>query len=124
MRTSFIAGGGFSQTVAIPPDLLGKPYLLRISTTQTLPDQDITESGFVYVDWQGQANQESFTSPLVANNFDAIPSSDGFIKIDPAGGSATRFITINASLGSRVKLSNTLDSNGKSVILVEEPGAQ
>ena len=118
VRTSFIAGPGFAQVITIPPNLLGKPYLLRISSTSFGQGAQIKETGFAYIDWQGQANQQSFASPLVANSFDAVDTSDGFIKVDR--GSPTQFITINASIGARLKLSNVLDSDGKGIILIEK----
>lgn len=117
VRTSFIAGPGFSQTISLPPNLLGKPYTLRISSTQFSPDAEIRESGFVFVEWQGQANPQSFAAPLVANYFDAIPAT-GVIEKDQQGTPVTTFITIHS--GSKIKLSNVRDTDGKSIILIEQ----
>jgi hypothetical protein len=117
VHTAAIAGPGFSQQVAIPPDLLGKPYTLRISSPQVAQQANITESAFVYVEWQGQGNPESFPSPLSFNNFAAVESLPFISYLAPQQPNYVGFITIDSTSGS-VSMANTYDSSGNQVIII------
>ena len=60
IQTAFVAGPGFSQQVSIPRDLLGKPYKIQVSYG---PSAASTETGFVYVEWQGASGDASLSAP-------------------------------------------------------------
>ena len=116
VRTAFIAGPGFSQEIALPARLLGKPYQIRISSSADLPlDTPITETGFIYVEWLGTSGQpQSFSAPAATPAFRAA-NSPPFITTDG------NFISIDASMCRRMNLTNVIDSaDGKNVIRVEK----
>lgn len=115
VHTAFIAGPGFSQEITLPVRLLGKPYQIKISSSADLPQgAPITETGFIYVEWQGAAGQQSFTAPAATPAFRAADSSP-FIATEG------NFIEINASVCQKLNLSSIIDSaDGKNVILVEK----
>ena len=90
IRTAFIAGSGFSQSVAVPPDILGKPYVIGVSHSG---DPGISETGFVYVYWQGQLRNASLSAPTVTSDYGMVTSGSfmtgdkgaEIIRINPAG---------------------------------------
>jgi len=117
VHTAFIAGPGFSQEVALPLKLLGKDYSIRVSSS-TLPlsqpvQSGVGETGFVYVDWQGTADTQTFSVPSVTSAFRATESRP-FISIDG------NFIEIDASKCQRLNISSVTDSSGNDEILFEK----
>ena len=114
VRTAFIAGPGFVQDIELSPRLLGKPYVMRLSSAgEPGPDQEIRETGFIYVKWQGQNDQSSFSAPAATSHF--LPKYDGKMVRDDSG-----FILVNASAGTRLRMSSIYDELGKSVIKIEK----
>lgn len=114
VRTAFIAGPGFVQDLVLPPNLLGKPYAIRLSSAaEPGLGQDIRETGFIYVDWQGQTDSASFSAPAATPLFDA--ETDGSVVTYESG-----FITIHPSDGQAIRMSNTLDESGRNAIKVEK----
>lgn len=86
--TAFVAGPGFVETVAVPRDILGKHYWLWISKS---PDASARETGMVYVEWQSEGKNESFSAPTVTASYSWVNSNmvsapGNFILIDPAKG--------------------------------------
>jgi len=114
VRTAFIAGPGFSQDIEIPSSLLGKPYVMRLSSAgPSGPGMQIRETGFIYVEWQGQSDRSSFSAQAAASRFQA--KYDPQVVRDDSG-----FILINASAGTRIRMSNAYGENGENVIVVEK----
>ena len=114
VRTAFIAGPGFSQDIEMPPNLLGKPYVMRLSSAgEPGPDQEIRETGFIYIEWQRQNDRSSFSAPAATPQF--LAKYDGKMVRDDSG-----FILVNASAGTRLRMSSIYDELGKSVIKIEK----
>ncbi|HIH19609.1 TPA: hypothetical protein HA225_06605 [Candidatus Micrarchaeota archaeon] len=99
IETAFVAGKGFSQTVTLPSNIHGKPYIITVSKAERA---DLKETGFVYVDWQGPSRINSFSAPTITSSYDLLVDPSGFIS-NPNANS----ILINASKGLRVKIENT-----------------
>ena len=118
VHTSAIAGPGFSQKVDIPPDLLGKPYTIRISSPQVAKQSKITESAFVYVEWQGQNNLQSFPAPLSFNNFYSTGSLPFITYQSAQSPDYVAFITIDSAHGTSVSMENSYDPDGNQVIII------
>ena len=97
IRTAYIAGNGFEERVTIPKDILNKPYTLSISRNQNPTG---TETGFVYVEWQGPNGPRSFSASTITSNYNAA-ISPGFIFY-----SSPYMITINASRNLPINISN------------------
>lgn len=71
IQTTFIAGDGFEQTVRLPSDLLGKPYLLMVSKGES---PQISQTGLVYVSWDAADRGGSFSAPTVTTNYTVTTS--------------------------------------------------
>lgn len=99
IRTAFVAGSGFEETISLPTNILGKPYTLSVTTYQT-PTQK--ETGFVYVDWRGQSGMASYSAPTIAGRYTYVSDPDA-VSYDA---SSSR-IVINASKGFPIKINNT-----------------
>ena len=108
IQTAFVAGPGFSQLVSIPRDLLGKPYKLELSGG---PAPSSTETGFVYVEWQGADGNASFSAPTITTSYSALTDAD-FVTEDSGR------ITLNPSVCQTVNMTNSFDSGGNDVIRI------
>ena len=98
IQRAFMAGPGFSQSVAIPPTLLGKPYSLAISHSGAAAS---AQTGIVYVWWDSPGQSGSFSATTITTNYEAT-TTPGFISND------VNLIRINSSIGSV----NMTNSNG------------
>ena len=90
IHTAFVAGPGFVESVSLPPDILGRRYLLFVSAA---PDASAQETGLVYVNWESIGKNSSFSAPTVTASY--IPTIDGSMVTYPPG----NFIVIDPSKG-------------------------
>ena len=105
IHTAFVAGSGFSQEFSIPSNILGRPYLLQVSAA---PGPATTETGFIYVVWQGSSGEASLSAPTITTDYRATEFQD-FIKVSATTGR----ITIDASKGQGICMRN---ANGAIII--------
>ena len=102
IRTAFVAGDGFGQSISIPTNILNKPYTLSITSAGTA---STTPTGYVYVEWQGVNGQESVSAATMTTNYNATACTtsnpNAFICQNVSGR-----ITINASQQHMVIMSN------------------
>ena len=99
IQTAFVAGPGFSQQVSIPHDLLGKPYKLVLSKGLSPAS---TETGFVYVEWNGIRGNTSFSAPAITSAY-SVTESGSFIVLD----TPTNQIIIDPNQGQQLCMRNT-----------------
>jgi len=99
MHTAFVAGPGFSESVGVPRDILGKRYLLFVSTSS---DASAQETGIVYVNWESSGGNASFSAPTVTASYTYAEGPDGMVTSPPG----SNFIIIDPSRGSALNISN------------------
>jgi len=99
IHTAFVAGPGFSETIRLTPDILGKRYWIFVSMS---PDASAQETGMVYVDWESTDKNSSFSAPTITANYLHTEDANGMVTF-PAGGN---FIVIDPAKGSYLNISN------------------
>jgi len=119
IHTAFVAGPGFSQTVTIPNRLLGKPYIIALSFD---PSPATTETGFVYVEWQGSSGNASFSAPTITTAYKptttgGVNNDNGFITIR----ANTSLIIIDSAYGQALCMKNKMESGANKITI--EPAA-
>lgn len=102
INTAFVAGPGFSQQFSVPPNILGRPYQIQVSSG---PSPASTETGFVYVVWQGSSGEASLSSPTITTDYKSnglVNATTGRITID--GGQSICMQNINESGLNRIEI--------------------
>lgn len=94
VHVAFVAGPGFSQTISMPPTLLGKDYNITVSrpsSSTAAGYQASTETGFAYVEWKSPSGTASVSAPTLTTAYDAtlcdgigVNSETGFVEINPS----------------------------------------
>jgi hypothetical protein len=101
IQVAFVAGPGFSGSTSVPPSILGKPYMLYVSTS---PYAGSSETGFVYVEWESAGRNASFSAPTVTADYGITQDQSGMVTLIDNGDS--RFIAVNPLQGSVLNISN------------------
>jgi hypothetical protein len=91
IQRAFMAGPGFSQSVAIPSTLLGKPYIIAVSHAS---DPGSSQTGIVYVWWNSPGQSGSFSAPTVTTSYSLSANVPGYITDDG------KLIWMNSSIGT------------------------
>ena len=97
-----LAGTGFSQTVSVPNDLLGKSYNVTISRPPLgSGNQASVETGFVYVEWLASDGRPgSVSSPTITTKYQMVAGVPGITN------NSQDFVVIQSGIG-RLNLSNS-----------------
>jgi len=105
IHTAFVAGPGFSQTIAIPNKLLGKPYKIALSYGNNPATR---ETGFVYVEWRGPSGNASFSAPTITTAYKPTTTSNndtGFITLRNS-----TFIVVDSAYNQTLCMRNIMES--------------
>ncbi len=107
IKVAFVAGPGFSQTVSMPPLLLGKNYTITVSRPSSETPggyQADTETGFVYVEWQSSSGTASVSAPTLTTSYDFVrcagitSNTQGFVVIIPSQAGPFRMYNLGGTI--------------------------
>lgn len=102
VHVAFVAGPGFSGSAIVPPNILGKRYMLYMSAS---PHAESRETGLIYVEWESAGGRKGFSAPSVTADYGIKQlDADGMVTLIDNGDS--EFIAIDPSKGSVLKISN------------------
>jgi len=101
VHTAFVAGPGFSQTLSLPRDILGRPYSVSISRSL---DASSAATGFVYVEWQSGGKSAVFSAATVTSDYQPVLDGHGFVRLEQDG--KMEFIVIDATQNRPLNISN------------------
>ena len=105
-----LAGTGFSQTVSVPNDLLGKSYNVTISRPPLgSGNQASVETGFVYVEWlSSDGRQASVSSPTITTKYELHTSTN----VPQLTNNSQDFVVIGSGIGKF----NLTNKNGTIIV--------
>ncbi|MFA6214372.1 MAG: hypothetical protein WC717_03780 [Candidatus Micrarchaeia archaeon] len=101
MHTAFVAGPGFSGTLTLPKDILGKRYWLAVSYS---PNAAALETGIVYVEWMSGGKNSSFSAPTITANY--TPKTDGYGFVTAKDYGTRKFVMVDAAQGFPLNITN------------------
>jgi hypothetical protein len=106
IHTAFVAGPGFTESVSVPRDILGKRYWLMVSYS---PDAASYETGLVYVEWLSNGRNSSFSAPTITADYLYVGDAGNFVG-NRTTSNGKEFVVIDAMQPHMVNITN---KNGK-----------
>ncbi|MFA6907524.1 MAG: hypothetical protein WC263_01730 [Candidatus Micrarchaeia archaeon] len=98
IHSAFVAGPGFTESISVPRDILGKRYWLLLSRSS---DASVQETGIAYVNWETFGKNASFSAPTVTSDYGLVDEGQGgFVT------ASGNFIIIDAAQGKAINISN------------------